>query len=289
MNPTEKLKSEQPPDIEFIRWLLTNGMREEALKLQEKFKIDLSKQVQKAVKPSTFGSVNTETWLDKFITQDKSMALLKERVRVLATVNDPVIICGETGTGKELLANALHGIRVGKFVDINCAGMPENLIESELFGARRGAYTGCDSDSTGLLEAASDGTIFLDELGELGPKLQAKLLRAIQERKIRKVGDTKSIDITCRFVAATHCDLKKMVAEGTFRRDLYARLSVFELNISPLKSRQGDCDLIAKSICSTFPSGVDWSCVDLSSNVREIQKIVRRWEVLKVAPGISVG
>ena len=287
-NMSTEQRKEKPPTSEFIRWLIENGCPEEAKQLEAKYGKEQSAKVITATKPSDIGSFNTENCLNKFITQDKQMLAVKNRVRVLSTVNDPVIITGETGTGKELLANALHGVRTGQFVDINCAGMPENLIEAELFGARKGAYTGCDSESTGLLEAANEGTIFLDEIGELGLKLQAKLLRAIQEHKIRKVGGTKSIDISCRFVAATHCNLKTMVKDGLFRRDLYARLSVFEITTTPLANRQPDCELIAKAMCPTFPSGVDWSQVDLDTNVRAVQKIVRRWEVLGLVPGLTV-
>lgn len=227
-------------------------------------------------------------YLDKLITQDSTMLQIKEHVVKLMEVDDPVMILGETGTGKELIANALHNGREGNMIAINCAGMPESLIESELFGHVKGAFTGADKDKKGLLDEASDGTIFLDEIGEMPLLMQAKLLRAIQERKIRKVGGTLDIHINCRFVCATHVDLELC---KTFRRDLYWRLSTFILRPTPLRLRTCDIIPILDSLQEKdnplpieFKEEIYKRTIQgsemLSGNVRELQQMVRRFYVL---------
>ena len=192
------------------------------------------------------GSKGTEFWLSRFITRSSSMMTMKDNVRKLAPLSDVVLIQGDSGTGKELIARALHGERKGKFIPVNCAGFPEQLIESELFGHAKGAFTGADKDKQGLLAEAKDGTLFLDEIGDLSFVLQAKLLRAIQENKIRRVGDNNEQPITCRFVCATHHKLVDLVKANKFRDDLYWRISTFTLEIRPLKSRPDDIEPIIK-------------------------------------------
>lgn len=230
-----------------------------------------------------------EKYLAQFITGHSSMLELKNRTRIAATVDDPVLIVGDSGTGKELIAQALHGDRKGKFVDVNCAGLPEHLIESELFGHVRGAFTDAKTEKKGMFEEASNGTIFLDEIGELQLWLQAKLLRAIQEKKIRRVGANDSIDINCRIVSATHHDIKKLIATGKFRDDLYWRISTILLETRPLKDRSGDVRLIlgeldyegkmgSNGLFEKVVSRIEASPErHLVGNVRQLQQIVRRY------------
>lgn len=241
-------------------------------------------------------SKETEEWLTKFITQDKDMLGVKEDIRLLSRVDDPVIIYGDTGTGKNLLANALHGNRKGLFVHINCAGLPRELVESELFGYEKGAFTGANYDRDGLFLAAKDGTLFLDEIGDLCLEAQAKLLVVIQERKVRRVGGKDYKPITCRIVCATHHNLKQEITQSKFRQDLYERLSTFEVYVKSLKDRGlEEIELIANSIFNGrdtkgkfLPKDIseqivnEWSNGAFSGNVREIQKLVRRYEVLKL-------
>jgi transcriptional regulator with GAF, ATPase, and Fis domain len=177
-------------------------------------------------------------------------------LKVAAHPGTTVLIQGETGTGKELFARGVHysgPSAADPFVAINCSAIPEHLLESELFGHEKGAFTGADSQKRGLFEFAGNGTVFLDEIGELPAALQPKLLRALEERKVRRVGGLKEFEIGCRVIAATNRDLNVFVQEGHFRADLYYRLSVFRLELPPLRDRHGDIDMLARffvdSIC----------------------------------------
>ncbi len=239
----------------------------------------------------TLDKTGTEVWLSKFITNNFKMLELKEHVRKLAPLDDPILIYGETGTGKELLAHALHSERKGKFVAINCAGLPENLVESELFGHDKGSFTGADRPKTGLMEEAKDGTIFLDEIGDLALSMQAKLLRAIQEKKIRKVGSNEERPINCRIISATHRDLEMWVEYDRFREDLFYRISTFILRPSSLKQRSGDIsrilEFLDKEECEIddyeeFASRIDVN--RLRGNVRQLQQIYRRYIILGIKP-----
>jgi transcriptional regulator with PAS, ATPase and Fis domain len=239
---------------------------------------------------------STDAWLSRFVTENPKMLQLKEDVRKLATVEDDstqlfsVLISGPTGTGKELIALALHGDRVGEFVPINCAGLPSELVESELFGHVQGSFTGATRTKDGLMKIANNGTLFLDEIGELSLQVQAKLLRAIQEKKIRKVGGDKDEIISCRIVCATHRDLKDMCKHNKFRIDLYARISTFELDTIKLLERQEDIVPIINSI----PGGKEFYealtidgdiiNIDLSLNVRSLQQHIKRYKVLGKLP-----
>lgn len=228
----------------------------------------------------------TELWLKKFITEDSDTLKMKDDVRKLAKVHDEVLIMGDTGTGKEVIARAMIANRAGSFIVANCAGFPEQLIESELFGYMKGSFTGAEGQRQGMFAAASGGVMFLDEVGELPLSVQAKLLRAIQEKKIRRVGAKDEEAISCKFVFATHRNLKEMVAKQLFREDLYARISTFELHIKPLSER--DCDIPA--IIESLPGGKKFldevrrkellHKLDLSYNVRSLQQYVKRFTVL---------
>lgn len=163
----------------------------------------------------------------------------------------PVLISGETGTGKELVAQAIHANSRrsnGPFIALNCGAVPQNLIQSELFGHERGAFTGAVQRRIGNIEAANGGILFLDEIGDLPLSLQANLLRVLQERTITRVGSTQSIPVDFQIISATHVDLQRAIENGTFREDLYYRLGVIHLNLPPLRARDGDISLLANSI-----------------------------------------
>lgn len=213
----------------------------------------------------------TEHWLKQFITSDADMLTLKDDIRKCTRVDEPIMIRGETGTGKELLARALHGGREGKFIAVNVTNLPSELLETELFGSVQGAFTGA-KDRVGLMQSAHKGTIFLDEIGDMPYDLQAKLLRVLQDKKARKLGSNEEFDVTCRIVSATNSTLEK------FRPDLYYRLSVIELYTKPLIQRPDDVLAIVKALDKNFPA-IDWSG-KLGGNVRGIQKIVKRWQIL---------
>lgn len=227
----------------------------------------------------------TELWLRKFVTVHEETLSLKSYINTLAKHNDEVLIIGETGTGKELLSRALIGNREGKIVAINCAGLPEHLIESELFGYKRGAFTGAEGDRQGLLAMAKDGMLFMDEIGELPLQGQSKLLRALQDRVIRRVGSTVEEEINCRIVFATNKNLRKMVERGLFRQDLYARISTFEFEVKPLRERKCDLELICKSITggdafyTKHGEMLHDGRLPLEHNVRSIQQHIRRYTV----------
>ncbi len=166
-----------------------------------------------------------------------AMLTLFKRIRKVAPTMSTVLIQGESGTGKELVARALHEQSPrasAPMISVNCAAIPETLIESELFGHEKGAFTGAVANRTGLVEAANGGTLFLDEIGELPLEAQARLLRVLQESEIRRVGSVQSLKVDVRLVAATHRDLKTLARQGLFREDLYYRLNVIELRLPPL-------------------------------------------------------
>jgi DNA-binding NtrC family response regulator len=184
------------------------------------------------------------------VAASEGMRAVLLRVADFAQAEAPVMIFGESGTGKEIVARALHANgprRDGPFVALNVAAMPGELLESELFGHVRGAFTGAAAAKTGLLEAASGGTLFLDEIAEMPLPLQAKLLRAVQEGEVRRVGDTRVFAVDVRFVCATHRDLRAQVARGLFREDLYYRLKVLSVRVPPLRDRPEDVLPLARS------------------------------------------
>lgn len=217
-----------------------------------------------------------------------------------------VLVTGESGTGKEMVARAIHslGPRASKpFVAINCTAIPETLLESELFGHAKGSFTGAIGKKKGLIEEANGGTLFLDEIGDMSPPLQAKLLRVIQERKIRPVGDNTSYDVDVRIIAATHKDLKAAIREGRFREDLYYRLSVIPVAIPPLRERTEDIPLLAEHFLRKYAAANGQGKIEgftkaamaklmtlrWEGNVRELENIVERAIVLCPSNFIDVG
>lgn len=228
----------------------------------------------------------TELQLKHFITYDPDMMAMKDDVRKLAKVDDEVLIVGETGTGKEIIARALKGSRTGNFIVANCGGLPEQLIESELFGYVRGAFTGAITERRGMCQMANDGVLFLDEIGELPLHVQAKLLRMLQESCIRKVGGTEEEKVRVKFVFATNKNLPKMVDNGLFREDLFARLSTFEVHIKPIRERiKTDVPAIARSLdgegwlAALEREGISLTELDYRFNVRSIRRFVKRFKV----------
>jgi len=231
-----------------------------------------------------------------------AMKQVLERVDQVAATDASVLIRGETGTGKEVIARLLHGAsqrRSGPFVAVNMAAIPESLAESELFGHMRGAFTGADRARTGRFLAANHGTLFFDEIGEMPRALQAKLLRALQERVVTPVGASESVAVDVRVIAATHRDLEAMVAEGTFREDLFYRLDVIPIEIPPLRDRRQDIPAMAehfrtevnaregRSVTGFSLEVMQRLCsYDWPGNVRELENLVERLVV--VAPGRMV-
>src|SRR5688572_11707766 len=226
------------------------------------------------------------------ITRDPGMLKVCRSVEKVAPTDATVLLIGESGTGKELLAKALHQLSprsVKRFVAINCAAIPENLLESELFGYEKGAFTGANKQTRGKIEFADGGTFFLDEVGDLSLSLQAKLLRFLQERVLERVGGREEIAVDVRIVCATHQNLKKLIEEGRFREDLYYRLSEIIINIPPLRERHGDATLLAHAFMHKFSReegrsvlGFKQDALDAienyswPGNVREMQNYIKR-------------
>jgi two-component system NtrC family response regulator len=226
------------------------------------------------------------------LTRDPGMLKMCRSVEKVAPSDATVLLLGESGTGKELLAKALHqlGPRSAKrFVAINCAAIPENLLESELFGYEKGAFTGANKQTRGKIEFADGGTFFLDEVGDLSLALQAKILRFLQERVIERVGGREEISVDVRIVCATHQDLKKLIEESRFREDLYYRLSEIVIAIPPLRDRHGDAALLAHAFMHKFSHQEGRSILGFTQdalraveaypwpgNVREMENYVKR-------------
>lgn len=283
--------TELPPSniLEKLQILLKNnrdnpgsGFDMTAQSLIEKFKLPYFIKDSVLVNMFTEG----EKWLQKFITVHPTTLLMKEDSKKMALTDYEVLITGETGTGKELIAKSMIGARTGSIKAVNCAGFPETLIESELFGHVKGAFTGAENSKPGLLQVAKDGVMFLDEVGELPMSVQAKLLRALQEKRVRRVGAVVDEDINCKFVCATHRNLRKMVEEDKFRRDLYARISTLELDILPLRDRREDIVPICESIeggskfLEHYKTALNDGTLDISLNVRSLQQYIIRFNVL---------
>jgi two-component system NtrC family response regulator len=194
----------------------------------------------------------------QLVGSSDALQKVRDRIAKVAPTNSTVLIRGETGSGKELVARAVHeqSLRSQKpFVAINCGSLPENLIESELFGHRKGSYTGADEHRVGLFEVAHGGTIFLDEIGELPKSLQATLLRVLESGEIRRLGDNESFEVDVRVLCATHCGLEEMVTEETFRQDLMFRINTFEIMLPPLRDRAEDIPQIAEHLYRRFHAG----------------------------------
>ena len=237
------------------------------------------------------------------MTRDPDMLKICRTIEKVANSNATVMLLGESGTGKEVLARGLHqssSRRTGKFVAINCAAIPENLLESELFGFEKGAFTGAAKMTLGKIETANGGTLMLDEIGDLPFSLQAKLLRFLQERTIERIGGRQEIPVDVRIVCATHQDLKVLSKESRFREDLYYRLAEIVVNIPPLRSRIGDPALLSHSFVRRFAQEQNRGSLTLSEdairaieahawpgNIRELENCIKRAVIMADGNQIS--
>ena len=265
-------------------------------------KDELKSLVERALKVS--GSVEIEKdWASGIITRNTAMKEILQQAKMVAATDARVLITGESGTGKELLAKAIHAAserRNCPFTAINCSAMAENLLESELFGHERGAFTGATRSHEGLFQAAAGGTLLLDEIGDMPMRLQVKLLRVLQENQVRPVGSTEAKQIDVRVISATHRDLQDMMREGRFREDLYYRLNVVNINLPALDSRREDIPLLVASFLQRIaeeagqerkvyaPEAVEMLVTaEWPGNVRQLFNVVRQNVALSRSPVIS--
>ncbi|NUP90363.1 MAG: sigma-54-dependent Fis family transcriptional regulator [Candidatus Sumerlaeia bacterium] len=237
------------------------------------------------------------------IGESPAMTDVKNLLRKVARTDANVLFTGESGTGKEVVARCLHTAshrRARPFIPIDCAALPETLLESELFGHERGAFTGAQAQKPGILELAEGGTILLDEIGEMAPALQSKLLRVVQERCFRRVGGRREIRVNVRILSATNRDLEARSAQGLFRQDLFFRLNVIGIHLPPLRERRGDVTRLARHFFDRFVRTTDktihglapetFACLEAHpwpGNVRELQNVVERAVVLSDGPWIT--
>ena len=246
---------------------------------------------------------NDERWREAIVTRSPLMLRLLEQAQMVAQSDVSVLINGQSGTGKEILAQAIHNAsprHAKPFVAINCGALPEQLLESELFGHARGAFTGAVSHREGLFQAAEGGTLFLDEIGDMPAPLQVKLLRVLQERKVRPLGSNRDLDINVRIVSATHRDLPKAMARGEFREDLFYRLNVVNLKIPTLAERTEDIPLLAnyllrqaadrhKPFVRAFSTDAmkRLMAANWPGNVRQLVNVIEQCVALTSSPVIS--
>ncbi len=279
---------QKPFDVEELKEIVKRAF--ERLRLERENR-------QLAEENETFKLAQSERGsLENLIGRSAKMQAVYQMVQTVAAVSSTILITGESGTGKELVARAIHNLspRVRKpFISINCGAFTETLLESELFGYMRGAFTGATANRKGLFEAANKGTIFLDEIGEMSTAMQVKLLRVLQERKIRPVGAHDEISIDARVIAATNRNLQQMVKDNTFREDLYYRVSVIPMELPPLRERDGDVrvlvDFFIEKFCKQNGKHLTISARALEmleryawrGNVRELEHTIERLVALE--------
>jgi two-component system response regulator PilR (NtrC family) len=236
------------------------------------------------------------------IGRSEAMLDVFKMIETVARTNSTILLTGESGTGKGLVAEAIHfhSLRRDKpMVSLNCGALPENLLESELFGHMRGAFTGADSNKKGLLEVAERGSVFLDEIGEMSAVMQVKLLRVLQERRFRRVGGLEEIQADIRIIAATNQDLARLIAEGRFREDLFYRINVIPISLPPLRERREDIGLIAEHFLAKYNEQMSKDIVGISreamerlqqhdwpGNIRELENVMERAVALEPTPSI---
>jgi formate hydrogenlyase transcriptional activator len=248
--------------------------------------------------------IRTEMNFAQIIGNSASLRRVLKGVGTVAPTDSTVLIYGETGTGKELIARAIHDLspRSSKpFVKLNCAAIPTGLLESELFGHEKGAFTGAIAQRIGRFEVADGGTIFLDEIGEIPLELQTKLLRVLQEREFERLGSSRTLRTDARLIAATNRDLEAMVAEQKFRSDLFFRLNVFPVHVPPLRERQGDIPLLVRHFTQQFSRRMKKAMESIPSaamdalcryhwpgNIRELQNVIERAVIVSSGPVLSI-
>jgi two-component system response regulator PilR (NtrC family) len=237
-------------------------------------------------------ALRSSSAFSNIIGRSRAMQDVFDLVETVAPTNSTILVTGESGTGKELVARAVHTNSLRRdqaFVALNCGALPETLLESELFGHVRGAFTGAATTKKGLLEAAERGTVFLDEISEMSTMMQVKLLRVLQERKFRRVGGTEEIDADIRIIAATNRDLAKAVADGAFREDLYYRINVIPIHLPPLRERREDIapladhfvakyrEMMGRPVTGLTPEALHWlESADWPGNVRQLENVIER-------------
>lgn len=274
----------------------------------EKLPLVASKAIEKAILNRQLQElehrIESKSSFSKIIGKSGSIHKMIEMSKKVAVTDTTVLLLGETGTGKELLAEAIHLAsrrRKGPFIAINCAAIPKDLQESELFGHKKGSFTGANTDKKGYFEVADRGTIFLDELGEMSPDLQAKLLRALENRMINRVGDTNPIPIDVRIIAATNRELLSESKDNEFRRDLYYRLSTFTIDLPALRERKDDIELLATHFVKTNCEKLGKNITRISrefmehlknnpwpGNIRELKNIIERAVILMEGEELTV-
>jgi two-component system response regulator PilR (NtrC family) len=245
-------------------------------------------------------ALQTANQFSNIVGQSRAMLAVFKLVETVAPTNSTILVTGESGTGKELVARAIHFNSLRRshpFVAVNCGALPETLLESELFGHMKGAFTGAGVNKKGLVEVADQGTIFLDEIGEMSPMMQVKLLRVLQERRFRRVGSVEELTADIRVIAATNRDLGRLVAEGRFREDLYYRINVIAVPMPPLRDRAEDIALLANHFLTKYAEQMGKRLTGISGeamsylqayqwpgNVRELENVIERAAALERSP-----
>jgi formate hydrogenlyase transcriptional activator len=248
--------------------------------------------------------IRTEMNFAQIVGNSASLRRVLKRVETVAPTDSTVLIYGETGTGKELVARAIHDLsprRAKAFVKLNCAAIPTGLLESELFGHEKGAFTGAVAQRIGRFEVANGGTIFLDEIGEIPLELQTKLLRVLQEREFERLGSSRTLRTDARLIAATNRDLETMVSEQKFRSDLFFRLNVFPVHVPPLRERHEDIALLVRHFAQQFSRRMNKVIETIPSatmdalnryqwpgNIRELQNVIERAVIISTGPELSL-
>jgi len=280
----------KPFDVEELKIIVARGLAERRLRQENvRLKRDLKERYS----------------FENMIGKSRAMQEIYTLIEKVAGTDSTVLVTGDSGTGKEMAARAIHfqsARRDNQFVSINCAALPENLLESELFGHTKGSFTGAVVDKKGMLEVAQRGTLFLDEVGEMSPWTQVKLLRALQERKVRRVGGTEEIPVDVRIIAATNQDLKKRIQEGKFREELFYRLNVISLDMPPLRKRTEDipllvthflqkhCDRQAKKPKRFTPEVIGFlEAYAWPGNIRELENVIERIVAIEDRETVTVG
>jgi two-component system response regulator PilR (NtrC family) len=274
------------------------SMDELRLKIRQHLETHRLKQENVLLKKA----LNTRYEFSNIIGRSEPMLDVFRMVETVAKTNSTVLITGESGTGKDLVARAIHYNSLRgehPFVALNCGGVPETLLESELFGHMRGAFTGADANKKGLMEVAERGSIFLDEIGEMNATMQVKLLRVLQDRRFRRLGGTEEVQADIRIIAATNQDLPKLVADGRFREDLFYRINVIPMHLPPLRDRREDIPLLAEHFLSKYAEQMHKPVLTIShestvllqgygwpGNVRELENVIERAVALEQSPTV---